>query len=126
MGLEQFNGFDSFGLRGFIQVVKKVFDRRISSGSSEEFNGKGHKFSISLWLFCKGGNALDHTVGGHVKKGENYGEAASREAEEEIGLTEKLTRISVFYSDETWGGSNIRHMIGLYECKPSDWTFRFG
>jgi len=72
----------------------------------------------------KSGNKLDHTVGGHVKKSEGYDDAARREAEEEVGLTEPLTRISIFYSDETWGGSNIRHMIGLYECKPSTWIFR--
>lgn len=84
--------------------------------------GKDSRLFVQEHL--KSGNKLDHTVGGHVKKGESYDEAAPREAFEEIGLAEPLYKVSVFYSDETWGGSNIKHMIGLYECKPSNWTFK--
>lgn len=72
----------------------------------------------------KSGGKFDHTVGGHVKKGESYDQAAQREADEEIGLKEDLQKISTFYSDETFTGSPIRHMFGLYECTPSEeWAF---
>ena len=96
-------------------------------------NGLIHRI-VSVFVFgkdgrlfvqehIKSGNKLDHTVGGHVKQGESYDDAAHREAEEEIGLVELLSKISVFYSGETWGGSNVRHMIGLYECIPLNWNF---
>jgi len=70
------------------------------------------------------GNILDHSIGGHVDKDESYDHAAIREAKEELGLTAPLKKISIFYSDETWGGNNIKHFIGLYECQaPKDWVF---
>lgn len=71
------------------------------------------------------GNILDHSVGGHVKKGESYAHAAKREAEEELGLVAEISKISEFYSDETWGGKNVRHFICLYECQaPDNWSFK--
>lgn len=70
------------------------------------------------------GGLWDHSVGGHVHKGESYDEAAKREAKEELNLDVRIKQVSVFYSDETWGGKNIKHYIGLYECVPSDnWKF---
>lgn len=69
---------------------------------------------------------LDHTVGGHVSSGEDYETAAIREAEEEVGLTEKLTLVTTgLYSDETYSKKfKIRHMFGIYECHPTDaWKF---
>lgn len=71
----------------------------------------------------KSGGKFDHSVGGHVAKGEAYDEAAKREAFEELGITDPLTKISIFYSDETFRWP-MRHMIGLYECTPSkNWRF---
>lgn len=42
MHLEQFDSFEGLGLRGFIQIVEKYFDRRISASGSEEFDWKWH------------------------------------------------------------------------------------
>lgn len=97
-------------------------------------NGLLHR-AVAIYVFTpdgkiyiqehiKSGGKYDHSVGGHVDKGESYDDAAKREGIEELGLTDKLEKLSVFYSDERFGGSNIRHMFGLYECHPSDkWKF---
>ncbi|MEI6237242.1 MAG: NUDIX domain-containing protein [Candidatus Saccharibacteria bacterium] len=67
------------------------------------------------------GGLYDNSIGGHVAKGESYDEAAIREAKEELGIVQKLNKISVFYSDET---PTIKHMICLYECVVADdWRF---
>lgn len=67
---------------------------------------------------------LDHSVGGHVTKDESYPDAAVRETTEEISLTVRLQHINSFYSDETYTGSNYRHMMGLFECQaPANWYF---
>src|SRR5581483_313616 len=57
---------------------------------------------------------LDHTVGGHVSAGEEYSTAAVREAEEEVGLTEKLNPVvTSLYSDETCNPKfKVRHIFG--------------
>ena len=56
----------------------------------------------------------DHSVGGHVSKGETYAEAAAREAEEEIGITQPLKELAVSLSGEEY--SYERHFFGLYSC----------
>lgn len=64
----------------------------------------------------------DHSVGGHVSQGETYALAASREAEEELGITQPLDEITTsLYSDEY---PEMQHMFGLYSCvaDPS-WAF---
>lgn len=72
----------------------------------------------------KSGGLLDHSVGGHVRKDEGYDEAAIREGGEELDLTDTPQKLSVFYSDETFFGGNIKHMFGLFECHPSkEWKF---
>lgn len=66
------------------------------------------------------GGYLDHSVGGHVRKGENYHTAAAREALEELGIEQDLNYLSTFYSDEK---TNL-HMYGLFECTAHDnWKF---
>jgi isopentenyl-diphosphate delta-isomerase len=67
------------------------------------------------------GGKLDHTVGGHVSKGESYIEAAIHEAEEEVNLNQPLTElVTSYYSDE---GTYI-HMFGIFECIAEDsWKF---
>ena len=66
------------------------------------------------------GGRYDHSVGGHVSKGETYGFAAQREAEEELGIKQQLTELSTFYSDE----GEYLHMFGLFECvADNNWKF---
>src|ERR1700739_2889901 len=55
------------------------------------------------------GGLYDHSVGGHVSKGEEYATAASREADEELGIRQPLAYLSTFYSDE----GVYLHMFGL-------------
>lgn len=63
---------------------------------------------------------LDHSVGGHVSKGEDYDTAAMREAEEEIGLKQPLRFVCKFYSDE----NDMQHMFAVYECvAEATWQF---
>jgi len=67
-----------------------------------------------------GGGLYDHSVGGHVSKGEDYATAASREADEELGIKQPLTHLSNFYSDE----GVYLHMFGLFECiAEKNWQF---
>ena len=73
----------------------------------------------------KSGGLFDHSVGGHVDFGEHYDVAAVREAQEELGITDPIIKISTFYSDERFSGAKLRHYFGLYECHPSsDWNFK--
>lgn len=66
------------------------------------------------------GGLYDHSVGGHVSKGEDYAIAASREADEELGIKQPLTYLSTFYSDE----GVYLHMFGLFECTADkSWSF---
>lgn len=66
------------------------------------------------------GGKYDHSVGGHVSKGEDYATAANREANEELGIKQPLTYLSTFYSNE---GTYV-HMFGLFECVANkNWKF---
>jgi isopentenyldiphosphate isomerase len=66
------------------------------------------------------GSLYDHSVGGHVSKGEDYATAAGREANEELGITQPLTHLANFYSDE----GIFLHMFGLFECVAAPtWKF---
>ena len=69
----------------------------------------------------KSGGLYDHSVGGHISQGETYAEGTRREAQEELGITQPLKKLAVFYSDE---GADLQHMFGLYTCvaEPS-WSF---
>lgn len=68
---------------------------------------------------------LDSTVGGHVQASETYLEGATREMAEEVGLDTDLDFVGNIYSDETYTGSNYRHMYGLFTAKaPKDWSFQ--
>jgi len=70
----------------------------------------------------KSGGLYDHSVGGHISQGETYEQGAQREAEEELGITQPLEQISVFYSDEN---ETMQHMFGLFECVADDsWQFQ--
>jgi len=65
---------------------------------------------------------FDHSVGGHVNKGESYDDAAARESKEELGIARKLKKVGIFYGDEIVPNRNskIDHYIGLYEVKITD------
>jgi len=65
----------------------------------------------------------DHSVGGHVSKGETYAEAAVREAEEELGITQPLEELATSLSGEEY--PHEHHLFGLYSCiaEPS-WEFK--
>ena len=69
----------------------------------------------------KSGGLYDHSIGGHISQGETYEEGTKREAEEELGITQPLEKLSVFYSDE---GPTMQHMFGLFVCVASpEWRF---
>lgn len=82
------------------------------------FNEDG---DIYVQVHKKSGGLYDHSVGGHVSKGETYAQAAAREAEEELGISLPLKEISIFYPHEI---SDSMHMFGLYTCTvDSTWKF---
>jgi isopentenyldiphosphate isomerase len=64
----------------------------------------------------------DHSVGGHVSKGETYAAAAAREAEEELGITQPLEELATSLSGPEY--PEMQHLFGLYACvaDPS-WKF---
>ena len=61
----------------------------------------------------KDSNLYDHSVGGHILKGETFDAGTAREAQEELGIIQPLQKLTVFYSD---GGLHSQHMFGLYVC----------
>jgi len=84
------------------------------------FNQNGELY---LQEHLKSGGLWDHSVGGHVVKGETCDQASKREGSEELNLNCPLQKISTFYSDESFGKMNCHHMTTLYECTPTDWQF---
>ncbi len=67
---------------------------------------------------------LDHSIGGHVDQGETYSAAITREAQEELNLSISSQPVSIFLSDESRIGKQIRHMIALHEIiVPASWQF---
>lgn len=81
------------------------------------FNSAGQLY---VQVHKSSGGLYDHSVGGHLSKGENYEAAAVREAEEELGILQPLTNHAVFYSDE----GKYLHMFGLLSCvADKHWKF---
>jgi len=81
------------------------------------FNEKGELY---VQVHKVSGGKYDHSVGGHVSKGETYTIAAQREADEELGIKQPLNYLSTFYSDE----GTYLHIFGLFECiAEKDWHF---
>lgn len=85
-----------------------------------------HDGKLYLQEHLKSNNKYDHSIGGHIDSGEDYDQAAKREAKEELGITDPLEEISTFFSDERFRkGVYVQHMFRLYECHPSpSWKFR--
>lgn len=82
------------------------------------FDDKGRLY---VQVHKKSGGLYDHSVGGHISQGETYEEGAKREAAEELGITQPLQKLSIFYSDE---GPQMQHMFGLFTCiAESTWQF---
>jgi isopentenyl-diphosphate delta-isomerase len=82
------------------------------------FDDKGRLY---MQVHKKSGGLYDHSVGGHISQGETYEEGAEREAAEELGITQSLEKLSVFYSDE---GLKMQHMFGLFTCLVNpEWEF---
>ncbi len=82
------------------------------------FNEDGELY---VQIHKSSGGLYDHSVGGHVSKGEDYATAASREAEEELGITQPLTQlVTAYHSDEGKYG----HMFGIFECA-AEKTWKF-
>jgi len=63
---------------------------------------------------------LDLSVGGHVRQGESYDEAAQREMQEELGVKTPLTHITTFLP----ANAKLGHFWAIYEGQlPYDWVF---
>ncbi|MBN1385419.1 NUDIX domain-containing protein [Candidatus Woesearchaeota archaeon] len=58
---------------------------------------------------------MDHSAAGHVKKGENYEDAAVRELEEELGIKTNLTFLGKAAENKTHtDGRDIKHIFQMY------------
>jgi isopentenyldiphosphate isomerase len=80
---------------------------------------------LYLQEHLKSNNIYDHSIGGHVKKGESYNDAAKREAEEELGVIDPLTFLFNIHSIETRKNPHNKHMFAVYEVTPnSKWQFK--
>jgi len=106
----------------------------ITDSAKSHRNGLLHRV-IAVFVFSSSGklyvqirddnHLLDHSVGGHVGRGESYDQAVKREAFEELRIKYKLIKISCFFSDETFTGENTKHIFSLYECiVPQTWKFK--
>lgn len=64
----------------------------------------------------------DNSVGGHVRAGESYAQAAVREAKEELGITDELTELATSIHGPEY--PHMQHFFGLYMCTPgTNWQF---
>lgn len=66
-------------------------------------------------------NLIELSVGGHVKRGEDYEEAAHREMFEEIGVITKLDHLFTFLP----ANHKMGHFWSIFKGKiPNDWEFK--
>lgn len=67
-----------------------------------------------------GYHKLDLSVGGHVRQGESYAEAAQREMQEELGIKTPITHVTTFLP----ANAKLGHFWAVYEGKlPGGWFF---
>ncbi len=113
-----------------MEIVDRVDfdDKIIGVTSKEEAHEKGYfhrvaavfvfrsdgKLLVQLRTKAKNG-LLDHTVGGHVRKGELYDDAVKREMKEEIGIEPDLRPVGTFYEGVYRQDPPVRHYFHLYE-----------
>jgi len=75
-------------------------------------------------LYLQTGNKYgkyDISVGGHVRKGESYEDAARREMLEEIGLEAPIQLMSTFFPTD----ARLNHFWAIYTATvPMDWKFK--
>ncbi len=74
-------------------------------------------------LILQSGNKFkkfDLSVGGHVRRGESYEDAAIRELEEELGLTVPVDHVSTFIPSK----ARFNHYWAIYTAQaPGGWIF---
>lgn len=80
-------------------------------------------FDVDGNLYLQTGNKYekyDLSVGGHVKKGESYKDAARREMFEEVGLQVPIEHVSTFLPTD----ARLNHYWSIYTATaPQDWKF---
>jgi isopentenyldiphosphate isomerase len=118
-----------------IELFDVVDDRDTVIGTTDKkaahMSGALHRV-VAVFVFTQSGELYiqehtrdgkwDHSVGGHVKKGESYDEAAVREAQEELGINQPLTKLATSLSGEEYPYE--QHLFGLYTCVVNaDWKF---
>lgn len=102
-------------------------DNEIGKTTREEIHISGYPHRVVSVFLTQGehllvnkrrdNNLLDHSVGGHVRMGESYLEAAIREAKEEVGLeinAKNLTLVEHFFVDESHRTKSVRHWFTLF------------
>ncbi len=122
-----------------MELFDKINEKNVVIGQTTKKkshqNGDIHRV-VAVFVFAKDNKLyiqkrsndgkLDHSVGGHVKKGESYRQAVKREAKEELNLEGKFDKLATFLSIEKSTKpieKNVRHMFCLYEHKPENWRF---
>lgn len=66
-------------------------------------------------------NLIELSVGGHVRRGESYEEAAHREMFEEVGVVTELEHLFTFLPVN----NKMGHFWGVFRGKiPTDWEFK--
>lgn len=117
-----------------IELIDIVDDNNVVVGVSDVETAHEQKlmhrvagvlvFDVEGYLYVQSNGKygkLDLSVGGHVQKGESYGEAAQREMLEEIGLDSNIIHISTFLPEI----AKMNHFWAIYKTvTPKDWAFR--
>jgi len=99
-------------------------------------NGLIHRLAV-VYVFYNGellvqkrspqkNGLLDHSVGGHVGKGESYEIAAQREMQEELGLKTPLSFVGKIFEDviDPLHGFHFKHHFAIFEATLDDAQFR--
>ncbi len=110
-----------------IWVDKK--DNILGEVSREKAHREGllHRISVIYLINEKGeilvnerakDGHLDHSSAGHVDDGESYLEAAKRELNEELGVSDiKLTEIGFATANDVYGNAKSNHIMKIFVCQ---------
>lgn len=119
---------------GYMELVDIVNNADVVIGTANKTTAHANRLlhrAVAVYVFNEAGELYvqvhkasggryDNSIGGHVKKGEDYVAAAAREANEELGISQPLSHLITFYSQEI----KFDHMFGLFECVANtDWQF---